>query len=482
MCKFNFKIKKVISSLLLVILLINQQSYSAIVSDNDGSAFVTKSEFESLKDNFKSQVENYNSSIDARIDGAIAAYLAGMRLATIEEQDSLLNTINDSCDDSYTSGESTVKYGYRCMAKSYTVPTTQEPVGAITGAFFHHAFLYTRAADPFGGGWQRVSLDSEHRGSINPRDIPTSGRKNGKYILVGSYKNKFYSLNDVADICYRYYITGDLAGHDHNAFPDGDDNWEWNMPEFKNEDKTWSIRYVDIGGRFPTKTSSWMNQRCFYGATYEMSKNKSVLPVAGMVSGNIYVLENDKLKTMTLQRNSYNWTWLAQAQMMYYKKSGSTWNAYTLGAPTNTVQSTFYFNCHPYEQVALSNLIDYNASRIYGDDNVAIYGGLPIFKASNHGKVTMKITFMSVSNSDVYIGLKKQQFANDDTDYSIQSDLNLRNEKDEKYTSNKFQVNKEYTFVMDVKKDETVWLRTYDSTSNTGFTGAKTGEISLEVD
>jgi hypothetical protein len=127
-------------------------------------------------------------------------------------------------------------------------------------------------------------------------------------------------------------------------------------------------------------------------------------------------------------------------------------------------------------------LINYNASRIYGDDNVAIYGGLPIFKSSNNGKVTMKITFMSVSNGDVYIGLKNQQFGNDDTDYSIQSELNLRNEKDEKYTSNKFQVNKEYTFVMDVKKDETVWLRTYDSTSDTGFTGAQTRSIILEVD
>ena len=59
-------------------------SYAAIVSDNDGSAFVTKSEFEALKDGFNNQISQYNSSLDSKIDGAIASYLAGMNLAKPE--------------------------------------------------------------------------------------------------------------------------------------------------------------------------------------------------------------------------------------------------------------------------------------------------------------------------------------------------------------------------------------------------------------
>lgn len=54
---------------------------AAIISDNDGSAFVTKSEFESLKENFDRQITNYNFSIDKKIDGAIASYLSNMRLS-----------------------------------------------------------------------------------------------------------------------------------------------------------------------------------------------------------------------------------------------------------------------------------------------------------------------------------------------------------------------------------------------------------------
>lgn len=69
-------------------------SFAAIVSDNDGSAFVTKAEFEAMKKDFADQVDNYNSSIDAKIDGAIAAYLAGFKVASKYALKSILNSIN----------------------------------------------------------------------------------------------------------------------------------------------------------------------------------------------------------------------------------------------------------------------------------------------------------------------------------------------------------------------------------------------------
>lgn len=65
-------------------LLLSFGSFAAVVSDNDGSAFITKAEFDSLKNNFQSQIDQYNTSIDAKIDGAIAAYLAGIRMTSTE--------------------------------------------------------------------------------------------------------------------------------------------------------------------------------------------------------------------------------------------------------------------------------------------------------------------------------------------------------------------------------------------------------------
>ena len=74
-----FKCKLVIFLVLIIIL--NAFSFAAIVSDNDGSAFVTKSEFDALKNSFASQIDSYNDSIDKKIDGAISSYLAGIELA-----------------------------------------------------------------------------------------------------------------------------------------------------------------------------------------------------------------------------------------------------------------------------------------------------------------------------------------------------------------------------------------------------------------
>lgn len=85
-------LKKFLS--LTLILFLCTESFSAIVSDNDGSAFVTKKEFDALKKGFANQIDNYNSSIDQKIDGAIAAYLAGLRVSTKYILNSILNDIN----------------------------------------------------------------------------------------------------------------------------------------------------------------------------------------------------------------------------------------------------------------------------------------------------------------------------------------------------------------------------------------------------
>lgn len=57
---------------------------AAVVRDSDGSAFVTKAEFDALKNSFQKRVDNYNTSIDSKIDGAIASYLSGLRLSNSE--------------------------------------------------------------------------------------------------------------------------------------------------------------------------------------------------------------------------------------------------------------------------------------------------------------------------------------------------------------------------------------------------------------
>lgn len=77
----NIKLNKSIFAKMLVlfVLLYAINSFAAVVSDNDGSAFISKAEFDSLKNSFQSQIDAYNTSIDSKIDFAIASYLAGSK-------------------------------------------------------------------------------------------------------------------------------------------------------------------------------------------------------------------------------------------------------------------------------------------------------------------------------------------------------------------------------------------------------------------
>ena len=91
--KKNKLTKRLISLLLVLFLCIN--NFAAIVSDNDGSAFITKAEFDSLKNDFQTQIDQYNTSIDAKIDGAIAAYLAGIKTTSTETSKILVSNYSD---------------------------------------------------------------------------------------------------------------------------------------------------------------------------------------------------------------------------------------------------------------------------------------------------------------------------------------------------------------------------------------------------
>ncbi|MBO6118968.1 MAG: hypothetical protein J6P02_00695 [Lachnospiraceae bacterium] len=80
---------------LIFAFLFSIESFAAVVSDNDGSAFITKAEFDSLKNNFQAQLDAYNTSIDSKIDSAIASYLAGIKTQKTESFNPFV-MVNDS--------------------------------------------------------------------------------------------------------------------------------------------------------------------------------------------------------------------------------------------------------------------------------------------------------------------------------------------------------------------------------------------------
>ena len=166
MKKVKCKLKRVGAFLIILLLCFN--NFAAIVSDNDGSAFVTKAEFDALKDNFAAQVQNYENSIGGKIDGAIASYLAGIKLQEEKRIDNIYQLL----------GGSKIKFG-----KPNIAPT----VNPLTG----HA-LFFENSDRFG-----VNVVDRQRRAImgENNDLfwnSTGGGTKGQFIKYTANSGKKY--------------------------------------------------------------------------------------------------------------------------------------------------------------------------------------------------------------------------------------------------------------------------------------------------
>ena len=167
---------------LIFAFLLSINSMAAVVSDNDGSAFVTKAEFEALKRSFADQIDNYNTSIDSKIDGAIAAYLTGIKLEQITKEKTLVDYAKDNyvwCYD--VNSPLNYKYGW--------------PI--IYGDFA--AICYT-----YDGGWYR---EVGAKASVT-KGVPTSSNYQNKTVITNVKK-----IKDTTD---DYFAT--WYGYCKNAF------------------------------------------------------------------------------------------------------------------------------------------------------------------------------------------------------------------------------------------------------------------------
>ena len=88
-------IKKIIrkSILMFMIVVLAGKTFSAVVSDNDGTAFISYSEYDSLRSDFQKVLDGFNTGIDAKIANAIAQYIKSANSETTEKV-SMLFTVN----------------------------------------------------------------------------------------------------------------------------------------------------------------------------------------------------------------------------------------------------------------------------------------------------------------------------------------------------------------------------------------------------
>ena len=491
-------IKKALCLFFAFLLSIN--SFAAVVSDNDGSAFITKAEFDSLKNNFQNQLDSYNSGIDSKIDSAIAGYLAGIKVEKVEELESILNKVNEKCEDFYIdSGGNKVKYNFRAMSRMFNIPTTQVPKGAITNFFISRSDI----PDNEQHGWARFGLTYGTRTSFNDVIVPETGYQTGKYFLVDETSDgSLFSINEVNEMTYRFYTGGSSFTHGvyNQASSTTSNNGTLSTAEdFKNNNNFWSMKVGQVTYTYHHQNNihdydSW---RCAYGTSFNNSKSYMTMPVCGVTDNSIIALRKSNLVKMTLQDTVYTWN------LYYTIRSVYAWNNTTNGRydhsneadgdPTGKWSSPnampslatfpwkFYFNCHPYETINTKSLIDDTATTLLGKE-VKITDGIPVFKVPRDGIVDMKVKFVKPTTSTITTcgaTFRNEPFKNTYYGYNYSANLNCRDFDNVKYATNMWDIDKEYNVRMDVKKGDVIYVKAVDITDEFGVVGVKTTQIKL---
>ena len=472
-----------------------------MVSDNDGSAFITKAEFDSLKNDFQSQIDQYNTSIDNKIDSAIASYLSGVKVEKVSELDSILNKVNDKCEDFYLDASGNkVKYGFRAMARTFNVPTTQKPYGAITNFFISRS----DTPDLIKHGWARFALTYNKRTAFGDVTIPYTGYKTGIYFLIDENDDhEIFSMNELDEMEYRFYVGGSSFTHgiQNQGTVDTATNCSLSLDgPFKNENTFWSMARGQAAYTYDHQATdhSYDSWRCIYGTSFNTTKLYMTMPVCGTTDSNVIAVRKTNIIKMTLQESTFVWNLYYTVRTVYdtpdatfFRYDNSPWATGGMapdgderynGMPIDaSFPWTFYFNCHPYETINTKNLIDDTATTLLGK-KVKITDGIPIFKATNDGVVDMKIKFVKPTSSSITqcgATFRNEVFDNTYFGYNYSSSLNVRDFDDNRYTTNMWDIDKEYNVRMDVKKNDIIYVKAVDTTNQYGVVGAKTTQIKL---
>ena len=426
---------KKLSALALVIILC-AESFAAVVSDNDGSAFVTKAEFEAMKKDFAKQVDNYNDSIDAKIDGAIASYLAGFKVANKYSLVSILNNIN-SKGFNYNNAA-----GFPFTNGNITITCDeQEPEVWINGTFTYQNLTET-------GDWS-AGL-SHHAGAGRGNYSPSGkGGKGTAWRLVPMYGgNCLESYMNLREKL-TFSIADSPAYHAANCYALAH-TWGVNSNHYLNRDTNLNTETIQTGGDSGGK---WLRKTSVSGTSYAdlsglssgrgiTTLSKSIVntinnktkgwaaPIAAIsttATGQAYSSEVDLSTTLT-KTNPFGGTKTDSEKVTF--NTGLFWNCTNSSCPwdngadrwnlrpvTEGAYEYLYWHRQYVNTTAfdLTSVCVYAATLAFGEP-VKYYHGLPICKNDySAGTLTFSLQPVSVgTTATTRVGLcfRTQPFAN----------------------------------------------------------------------
>lgn len=399
--------------------------------------------------------------------------MSGIKVETVAQLVNKLNRINASSLDGYMSGETLVPYGFRCMAKSFSTPSTQKPVGVILNFMIMNSQIVANQNNTRAIAIARLGVDHESRAQFIDKIRPNStSYKKGKYLVYKKTQNGISLINQFSDVEYRYWVGGSVVGtymsgrEPRTSNQAGTFQWSLNGEmKFENTNDYWSIdiKSFDQCWGPPGDQRETSTVGVAYGPAFSATDTNVVVPVVGSISGSSIFIDNDNFPSMILDDESEVDEFQGFQSLLKDVRASNNMDsplvANNMWTGTNSYGNVkLHYNHHPVEEKSLNAVFD-DATYEALNEEVYLYNGLPLFTSTDKGKVKFKIMFYNLSNNNVYIGLSTNKFNNDASGYVIDSSLNLRNESGTKYNTHTFESNREYTFVVDVEKIRRCGLR-----------------------
>lgn len=452
---------KKINTLVLAILLICNYSNAAVVADNDGSAFITKAEFDSLKNSFQSQLDQYNSSIDSKIDSAIAGYLAGIKVEKKITEKDLLTPLS--------------KIYY--FDKNYKIPPTK--IGDYGKFWGKIAVLLDRT----NGGDGNNVCNMEYNGGTIARD-------NTQWVTVGSSTNKstFYMfLKDdtypgKVDTAYvmesqpftMYSITGA-----HSAWSQCNNVTGIKKPSNWNGTKGTLTEW----GSWATSVAvdAWSGVTSVYNMAYasitvssvdstETTWDKNSLP--GGVAFTDRQLHSIELKNLNNIGNARSTRYdmsmqCTQGPHVSYRKNISS--AMQGGTQATSHQSWLGFILYDHQYVDTYYTRDINLLDISSVvSSFTTYGdGLPIFKSSQDGKVKFVLNTGALIGTWDNPGFEISRYKFGNRDINSNPFWTLPTTAEYKITEKGTPgLNNKYEIEFDVEKNTIYWISAKPTTND----------------
>lgn len=287
------RIKNIGTLVLILLLLLGvMESNAALVSDNTGAAFITKAEFDSLKNSFQNQLDSNNSSIDSKINSAINAYITGVRSAKTVKT----SIINSSWDDvSSVNGEFATEWNEPEMAFTYMIGYMRLQSGYVPLGF------------PTASDWIVKCLSSDAYSKITPSYLSSTSATNKRNLVTNEGTNASPTKITWAGRALRYHENWSLSRLSYIYFPVGANMWDLSYLDVPSS-YGYEMRYQDffklsgigdLSGSKSNLKSLWPFQmRWYYGVLPETATNVQV------ADWSLLTLVDNLTTSITLEKNA----------------------------------------------------------------------------------------------------------------------------------------------------------------------------------